>query len=331
MAETGLTVAQLTGQQVRMALSPLPTVTKLVIHLTEAYGRPAGPAASWRGALRDALEPSDLAALSAVFGGPGGVQQMPDTLTPIPTAFTASFDDDLERVAAVPGDELASEIEEMGLLTTRWSVVARAPHRWRDAYLMAMRRAWPAVAPLWAQAAPLLDREVERVGTALARGAFGPLLDGLHRRGHVKDDDWVIDGASRTIATNLRLAPMVSTPSVYVLGTAEGTTDDDGPIAYLAYPVPGARRLLDQSRLPSSHATPLEALLGVPRAAILQGLDSPTPAGQLASDLLLSPSAITHHLTALERAGLVTRERDGRRVLVHRSARGTTLLHLYLN
>jgi DNA-binding transcriptional ArsR family regulator len=217
----------------------------------------------------------------------------------------------------------------MGLLASRWSVVARAPHRWRDAYLMAMRRAWSALAPLWAEAAPLLDREVERVGTALARGAFAPLLDGLHPRGHVKDDNWVVDGASRTIATNLCLAPMVTTPSVYVLGTAEGTTDDDGPIAYLAYPVPGARRLLDQSHLPSNRATPLVALLGAPRAAIIQRLDSPTPPGRLARALLLSASAITHHLTALERAGLVTRERNGRHVLVHRTARGTTLLHLY--
>jgi hypothetical protein len=109
MAETGLTVGQLTDQQVRMSLAPLPTVAKLVILLTEAGGQPAGPAASWWGALRDALEPSDLMALSAVYR-PGGPKGMPDSLTPMPTAFAASFDDDLERVAAVPGDELASEI-----------------------------------------------------------------------------------------------------------------------------------------------------------------------------------------------------------------------------
>jgi DNA-binding MarR family transcriptional regulator len=38
---------------------------------------------------------------------------------------------------------------------------------------------------------------------------------------------------------------------------------------------------------------------------------------------------VTHHLTALERAGLILREPDGRRVLAHRTARGTTLLALY--
>jgi hypothetical protein len=217
--------------------------TKLVINLTEAHGQPTGPPTSWQRALRKALEPADLMALSAVFR-PSGTPYLPDSLFPRPTTFTASFNDELERVAAVPGDELASEIEEQGLLASRWSVVARAPHRWRDAYLMAMRRAWSGLAPLWAQAAPLLDREVERVGTALARGAFSPLLDGLHPRGHVKDDHGVVDGASRTIATDLRLVPMVTTPRHSLLGTADGTTDDDGDVVYLAFPVPGARRLL---------------------------------------------------------------------------------------
>jgi len=38
---------------------------------------------------------------------------------------------------------------------------------------------------------------------------------------------------------------------------------------------------------------------------------------------------VTHHLSAMERAGLVTRVRDGRHVWVHRSARGSELVALY--
>jgi hypothetical protein len=37
----------------------------------------------------------------------------------------------------------------------------------------------------------------------------------------------------------------------------------------------------------------------------------------------------SHHLTVLEHAGLARRERRGRQVIVHRTARGTDLLHLY--
>jgi len=43
----------------------------------------------------------------------------------------------------------------------------------------------------------------------------------------------------------------------------------------------------------------------------------------------LSPGAVTHHLTALERAGLIIREPHGRHVLAPRTARGTSLLGLY--
>jgi DNA-binding MarR family transcriptional regulator len=73
----------------------------------------------------------------------------------------------------------------------------------------------------------------------------------------------------------------------------------------------------------------LEALLGVPRAALLRALDRATTAGQLATRLGLTPSGVTHHLRALEPAGLVARERHGRFVRVHRTIRGTQLLALY--
>jgi DNA-binding MarR family transcriptional regulator len=73
----------------------------------------------------------------------------------------------------------------------------------------------------------------------------------------------------------------------------------------------------------------LEALLGLPRAALLRALDRATTAGQLAAVLQLAPSGLTHHLRVLEPAGLVSRERRGQCVFVRRTARGTTLLSLY--
>jgi len=41
------------------------------------------------------------------------------------------------------------------------------------------------------------------------------------------------------------------------------------------------------------------------------------------------PSAATHHVNALQAAGLVERHRRGRNVLVDRTARGEALLELY--
>ena len=76
-------------------------------------------------------------------------------------------------------------------------------------------------------------------------------------------------------------------------------------------------------------AAPLEALLGRQRARLLRELESPRGIGALAEVLLAVPSAATHHVGALEAAGLVIREREGRRVTVHRTARGSRLVGLY--
>jgi hypothetical protein len=100
----------------------------------------------------------------------------------------------------------------------------------------------------------------------------------------------------------------------------------DGAVVRLAYPLPGARRLDPRK---GGGGSSLEALLGEPRAGILRRIDRPTTPGRLARDMQFSPSAITFHLDALERAELATRRRQGRHVVVRRTARGTALLHLY--
>jgi DNA-binding transcriptional ArsR family regulator len=253
--------------------------------------------------------------------GPSSPPVVPDCLLPHPDRFSVSFDDELERVAAVEPDQLVADLAADGILDSAWIDAARSPARWLHQYVLALRRAWAAVEPLWHRARPLVERETERVGVALAKGAFGHLLDSLHPRGHVEDDRFHVrhlDGPV-TLARDLVLVPMVIGPQASLTGM------DDGRMSYLAYPLPGARRL-DVLIEPTNG---LSDLLGRPRADVLRRLDRPTTAGQLATALLLTPSAMTHHLAALERAGLVRRERTGQYVHVHRTARGSGLVALY--
>jgi DNA-binding transcriptional ArsR family regulator len=100
----------------------------------------------------------------------------------------------------------------------------------------------------------------------------------------------------------------------------------DGELAHVAYPVRDAWRLLGGGAHPPAA---LEALLGTQRALILRKLDRPMTAGRIAEALRAVPSAASHHLTILERAGLLERERQGRHVLVRRTARGSEVLALY--
>jgi hypothetical protein len=56
MSDTGTSITTLTRSRVRVARSPSATLTQLTM---EALGRPKGSPASWPGALREALQPSD--------------------------------------------------------------------------------------------------------------------------------------------------------------------------------------------------------------------------------------------------------------------------------
>jgi DNA-binding transcriptional ArsR family regulator len=316
----GTSLNALVSRRLRVAAAPLATVTELVI---EALGRPMGSPPSWPGAVRAGLEPRDLALLASVYSQRNPVV-VPDALLPIPETSRALVTDDLDHIADRSADALVEELGAEGLLDEPgWSTAARDPRPWVDSYVRAMRRGWSAVAPLWAQAIPLIERELERVAVAMNRGALDQVLDGLPR-GHVAHDRWYPDpdGAPATLTDDLVLIPMVTGPNARLIGQANGAVVD------MAYPLPGVHHRVGGNGADTSDRG-LEALLGAPRSELLRRLDEPVPAGALADQLQLSPASVTHHLVTLERAGLVRRERRGQRVLVHRTGRGSALLDLY--
>jgi len=90
--------------------------------------------------------------------------------------------------------------------------------------------------------------------------------------------------------------------------------------------VPRSWTLLDDAA-PAPPA--LEALVGARRTHLLQLLDGPRTAGQLAIAMHLGPAGVTRHLDVLERAGLIAREPRGREVHVRRTQRGSALLAMY--
>jgi DNA-binding transcriptional ArsR family regulator len=260
--------------------------------------------------------------------GPGAPDFVPDSLVPRPLAYGTAYEDELERVAGASGDDLVSDLVADAVLDSTWSTVARRPRPWVHRYLGVMRRAWDGVAPLWEEAAPLREREAERVGAALARGTLAYALAASEKLAVGPDDRLVDWRGVRFDLAGAVIVPIVTGPrSVLVGERAPG-----GVVDYLAYPLPGLGRL--DGAWPGAPARPrpptgLVALLGLPRATLLRRLDAARAAGELAAALSLPPSAVTHHVAALERAGLVRRERRGQRVLVHRTGTGTSLLALY--
>ncbi len=212
-----------------------------------------------------------------------------------------------------------------------WDVAARDPDRWLRRYVAVLLRAWKGFGPIWEQARPALDREVRRIGTATALDAQLELLDDLFPCAVVECDRWYLrddlyDGPMRFPDSGVVLTPLVASEASKGLASeaSKALSLADDILGYVSYPV---RSVL--ARGPQPPPAALEGLLGIQRTQILRALRRPTSIGTLADILHAVPSAATHHVNALQAAGLVQRHRHGRNVLVDRTARGEALLELY--
>ena len=303
------------------SISPLPTAFALTLDALES-GRPGVPAL-WHRAVASRLRARDATTLAPLIqrrttGWPAVLEDGGHG--------RESLDEALQRILATSGEAILDALEGDPdiTLTPAWDPVRRHPKRWLSAYVDAIVRAWKELEPLWKRSTTLLERDAERIDAALERGvpASQILVELLPRTALVAEVEPLRARIARRLngASSLVLAPAVIETRAAVTYSAPARR-----LARLTFPLREARRTFDCTAPPAA----LEALVGVPRAALLRYLDHPRPAGELAAILYLTPAAITFHLRALEAAGLIVRERRGRRVIVHRSARGVDLLALY--
>ncbi len=175
-----LVLAELEQRPPRIVVSPAPSVFLVAAELAGA-GR-AIPA-EWVRRARAELEPSDLAALAPV-GSPRGYG-IPDLVT-ISEDLDAGIDlgGRLERIATTSTDDLLAEIAATWSPSPLWGAVARRPRRWLLLYARALGRVWKGIREPWTAATALLERETERVETAVAHGA---LPEGGHQRASAGD------------------------------------------------------------------------------------------------------------------------------------------------
>jgi DNA-binding transcriptional ArsR family regulator len=253
---------------------------------------------------------------------------IPDCTLPLPETGSSSGNEALEAIAETRPEVLTEQLwSEFGpTLPHTWRAVEAQPRRWLRAYAWALTRATRAAAPIWQAATALIEREVERVGVAVVNGSIRELLAMLHPEYRLDGDCLTVPRRSEgdeylhPSSQGLTLIPMVCGSHSRLVAC------DGSAITHLGYPVPGLDRLLSGDKT-TSHG--LAALVGPARTRLLSALDRPAHAGTLADVLEAVPSAVTHHLGVLEASGLIVRERNGRRVVVRRTARGSALLALY--
>lgn len=258
-----------------------------------------------------------------------GLQVFPEFLTPAPESQWPSVDDELARMRATPAEHVRASLKR---------VFADAP--WPASAVELMERPGEALAaiaselaechdrlilPHWERIRSVLDADIAYRSGLLASGGARDLFRDMHPDMHWSAGKLTLSDSADAAVRRVMLGPdgVVLIPSVFTWPEAS-VKRATSTQTILVYPARGAGTLwLDQS---PSAGTAIDALLGGTRARLLDALRSPASTTYLARQLDVSPSAISQHLTALHRGGLLTRQRSGRTVLYQISDLGLALL-----
>jgi DNA-binding transcriptional ArsR family regulator len=283
-----------------------------------------GTPANWRKAVMSRLRARHTEALAPLADA--RTTGWPSFLDDVGTSGE-SIDEALQRLAATSAETLIDAIEEDRDVTPAsvWDPVRRDPDRWLRAYIEAMHRACQALTPLWRRSFGLLERNEDRLNAAIDRGVpTSQIVNQLLTDTTLVDGTLLVAPSTEPRGLKVDRDGVIATP--LIAGSKDIISSPGESFVRFAYAMRDTWRAFDDQAPPSAS---LQALVGKPRATFLQRLERPLNAGDLAEISGLSPAAVTHHVAALEAAGLVARERHGRNVVVHRTSRATRLLELY--
>jgi hypothetical protein len=321
------TAASHDPRELRVTLDLVPGFSLLALIADALGGRPRGALPEWREALQRTAPPgtsSVLAPLSAP-----GPSVIPDVIAP--TIGESTLEAYLDRLRGVTGDDLKADLAHLfgGIPPRRrWDRVLAAPDQWLSRYVNIVSTAALAVGPLWRRGRQIVDREVERVGSAVVRDAADVLLGSLHPNVRLERDEFQFAGPApvrcRLNGRRTILVPMLA-------GTRSWVANVDLPDAvWFGYPVPRSAALLSTTAERQPDADALSLLLGSSRATVLRLLDQRVSMMTLAARLDQLPSALTYHCDRLAAMGLLWRERHGRVIWVARTVRGDALVDLLM-
>jgi DNA-binding transcriptional ArsR family regulator len=174
---------------------------------------------------------------------------------------------------------------------------------------------------MWPQMRLVLEADMTYRARQLALGGARLLFADMHPNLRWRDGELYIDKMISRHRVTASGRGLLLLPSVFAHKLAPPVSPDEPPS--LVYPSRGVATLRDETPPPDSAA--LASLLGAPRARLLNLLEEPLPTVELARRLRVTPSAVSQHLRVLHATGLVTRARNGRQVLYHRSCLGDQL------
>jgi DNA-binding transcriptional ArsR family regulator len=265
----------------------------------------------------------DLSLLDAA--APLGGSYWPVFVSPPPREPHPTIEAELGRVGETPPERVVAEITQRypERLPTAARPFADDPAGALGDLVEQMRALWDAaLAPRWVTISAFLESEIASRARGLARVGSRAAFAGLHPS--VRWDAGCLSvRPTAKPATDVDLAGrgLLLIPSAFTWPRVWPRTDPPWDPA-LVYPPTGIGDIWKPAE-PDDGA--LESLIGSRRARILQELDRPAATLDLAARMRVSAGGISDHLSVLRRAGLVTRRREGRRVVYARTLTGDAL------
>jgi DNA-binding transcriptional ArsR family regulator len=303
--------------RVRFAFSPLNELVLSLIVL-RAPGRHSLHL-PWVRATRPRLSELDLTELFALVPVRGDTA---DFLTPPPTTPVPDFAAELESIRQTAPDRLITDLGEVHHLATPIADRIRTdPDNALNRIADALQAYWNiALADHWPRIHSLLDADVLWRSRRLALGGARALFEDLH-----PTITWYGDSLSVTDAHDhsgsLSGEGLLLTPCTMAWPTVRKMIEPYQPT--ITYPPRGIATLWETGTAPTPAA--LAALVGRTRASMLAALAEPISTTSLAHRLLITPGAVSQHLSVLLDCGLATRSRVGRFVLYRRTRSGDAL------
>lgn len=255
----------------------------------------------------------------------------PEFLSPTVPGPRPSIEQELARVRATPHSAVRASLRRV-FGNTGWPDAATALDRDPSATLMTITTELRSfhqqlISPHWERIQGVLEADIGYRTSQLASGGSQALFADLHPELTWADGLLTLDDGLERI-TRVRLGPggIVLKPSVFnwpQVSAARATSSQ----TTLSYPARGVATVWQQlSGERASRLAATEELIGVTRARLLDTLRSPATTSALARQLDVTPGAVSQHLGALCRGGLLTRQRSGRAVLYQASELGLALL-----
>ncbi|GAA4260339.1 ArsR/SmtB family transcription factor [Dactylosporangium darangshiense] len=279
----------------------------------------------WRRSVLGRLDAFDAELLMSLVGPDRAIA---DFLTPRPTRFAATFEEELAAVRRTPADLVRRDVVAVyprGRLPDILRDITADDESVRalcGSICDQLQRYWDvAIEPSWPQMQLVLEADMTYRARQLAVGGARQLFADMHPNLRWHDGVLHIDkmiGAHRVVASGRGL---LLVPSVFAHKPAPPVSSEEPPM--LSYPCRAVATLWAPA--PTGNATALRSLLGAPRTRLLGLLGEPLPTVEIARRLRVTPSAVSQHLQVLHATGLVTRTRDGRQVLYRRSPLGDRL------